>query len=515
MTFDIFSTEKQRLGIKTILEQSTRRLQRDTGAIIHCAIFENKGDLVEAIGPNPVHFACLDAVIKAARIYLTPKMGETLITNDPYSGNSRLCDLVLIQGAFGRQQANELRYYVVVQISLPQLLNRSTEKLFSSIEDEGFRIPPTPLDRDGKINAEILGYLAQSKIDQNVLSSLLEKVRSALKTMGQDLITLETKYSRDTFTKGLEALKLYSEKMMRRALHEIPDGDYGAIEVMESDGFGTKNLRIQCRLSVAGENILLSFLGSAKQTKGPYNCNYAITLGACFWVFRSLLKRDIPINSGAFKAFSVEAPDGTIVNAGYPAPLLGGYYETSKRISDALFVLLNKALPSEVPAQNGGSSSICLIKVNDLVFAEVLGSGGGATKHEKGSNVTFTELHNSPATSLEEIENNFPIHLTQSNERNGSGGDGKFVGGCGLTRSYKFLAPAQVMLLSDKRIQKPRGLFGGTAGQSGEITLVQKNSKKIIEEKTVLSLLPGDEIIIQSPGGGGWGKKEEPELIQE
>ncbi len=510
MTSDVFSLEKQKLAIKNIITSCVDALS--SGVEVHGAILDSKGELIEAIGPNPLHYSGIEATVKSARSYLVPKNGETLITNDPYSGNTRLCDLLLIQGVFGRQQANELRYYIAIQLSLPQLLNKGDKTLSTNVEEEGFRIPPTPLEQNGVVNPEIVNYLCQSKIKYENLVTLLDKARGALKMGAQHFSLLETKMGRDLFTKGLDELRKYSEKLMRKALHEIPDGEYGATEFIENDGFGNKNLRIQCKLLVQGENILVSFLGTTKQTTGPYNCNYATTLGACFWVLRSLLKRDIPINAGAFKAFSIEAPDGTLVNAKYPAPLLGGYYETSMRIVDALNVILNKALPSEYPAQNGGSSSINIFKFGGILFEDRLGTGGGATKNKNGSSAILNQLQNYPVLSVEEIEENFPIQVIHSSPRFSSGGDGRHQGGDGLSRCYKFLAEGQVALLSDRRTHKPRGLFGGGAGMPAEISFISQNGeKKILNDKVVIKIAAGDLININTPGGGGWGKKEDPE----
>ncbi len=509
MTFDSFLLERQRLTINKIVSACVKSFEPDIEA--HGAVLDSKGDLIDVVGPNPIHYTCIEATVKATKLYLVPKIGETLITNDPYSGNTRLCDLVLIQGVFGRQQANELRYYVALQLSIPQLLNKDAGSLSVSVEEEGYRIPPTPLEQNGAINPELLNYLCQSKINYDDLSRLLEKARQTLKTCAQEFLALETKMGRDTFVQGVDQLNKYSEKMMRQALREIPDGEYESSETVENDGLGNRNLRIQCKLLVQGENTLISFLGTSKQTKGPFNCNYTITLGACFWLFRSLLKREIPVNAGAFKSFSIEAPDGTLVNAKYPGALLGGYYETSTRIIDSLRFVLNKALPVDFPTQGGGSS-INIFKFNDVIFEDRLGTGSGATKNYAGSSAIFNELQNWPALLIEEIENRFPLQVLHSAPRLDSGGEGRCLGGNGLSRAYKFLAEGTVTLLTDRRQNKPRGSFGGGAGMAQEVTLIsQSQGKKTITEKAVIQIHPGDSIIINTAGGGGWGKKAEPE----
>jgi N-methylhydantoinase B len=506
MTSDPFFLEKQRLALKGILN----KLLGSLGGEIHAALLDSRGDLLDAGGPNPVHFPAIEATVKATRKYLVPKVGETLITNDPYSGNPRLCDLLLVQGAYGRQQAGELRYYVAIQITVPQLLGRLS-KWPTSIEDEGLRIPPTPLEQGTVINDQIVQYLAQSGQDQTSLKNLLEQARAALKKATADIIALENRLGRENFTKGLDDLNKYSEKMMRSALREIPDGEYSSFEVMESDGSRNKNLKIQCRLSVQGENILVSFLGTAKQTTGPINCTYALTLGACFWVLRGFVKRDIPTNAGAFKAFSIEAPEGTLVNAAYPAPLLGGYFETSKRIVEVLFVILNKALPTEIPAHNGATSSLCVFNFSPKILVDVAGCGGGATKTSNGAPVCQTDLQNSPALSIEELEENYPIQITHSGPRLGSGGEGKKMGGDGLTRGYKMLSDASVICFGDRRQLKPKGLFGGGSALASEYTVVKGQERSILHEKGLFQLSKDSVFILNSAGGGAWGKKEKEE----
>ena len=511
---DAFEVESVRLKLRDILFSLTHSESWTTE--VHGAILDSKGDLIDVMGPNPLHYPALESCAKAARKYLALKHGETIITNDPYCGNSRLCDVILIQGAFGKNQANELRYHIVLQITHNGLIRKNLNKIFETVEDEGYRVPPTLLDHGSGMNMEIVKYLAMSGVPQETLVAQFETARGLLKKAGQSLAALENSLGRENMAQALEQLRKYSETAMKRALHDIPDGEYTAHDALESDGVDSVNVRIQCKFTVRGENILLGFSGSSKQVKGPYNCNYALTLGACFWVLRSLVKLDIPINSGAFKSFSVEAPDGTVVNARYPAPLLGGYFETTKRITDTLNLVLNKALPGQFAAQNSGSSNVTLMAFDSKLMIDTLGSGSGASNGFAGTDCVKAELHNFECPSIEEVETQFPIQVTHSGIREISGGSGKFEGGNGLTRGYRFLKKAQVMALADRRSTKAKGLYGGVSGLNGEYMIMKTAEKKKIQnEKWVAELGPGDTLVINTPGGGGWGKKEEPEAEPE
>ncbi|MDZ4676152.1 MAG: hydantoinase B/oxoprolinase family protein [Oligoflexia bacterium] len=507
MITDPFKTEKFRYSCKSILNKLGESFKNFSE--VNVALLDHRGDLIEVTGSNPLHFASFEFCSKAIKKYITPKHGEILITNDPYSGNTRLCDLFFIQGAFGKSQANDLRYYLVLQVSVPQLLNKNLKTLFTTVEDEGYRIPPTPLDVQGLVNPALLDYLCQSGMNRDELMQLIGEVKIRLKEATEQTIQIETTIGSDKVSKIITELRTYSEDRMRSALLEIPDGEYLAHDYLDNDGYDSSPIRIQCQLTCQGHNILLSFAGSSKQTKGPMNLNYATTLGACFWIIRSLVKEDIPVNSGAFKAFSIEAPEGTIVNARYPAPMLGGYFETSKRIVDVIMSCLSKALPLEIPALSGGSSNVTLMKSGDQLFVDAIGCGVGASRDHQGSDCIQTNLHNTSLTSIEVLEKTYPLQVTHCSIRDSSGATGKKSGGNGITRGYKFLKPTTLMLLSDRRHYKPHSLFGGVSGLPGENVVIKSGEKKKIHnEKKVIEMNPGDTLIINTPGGGAWGKEE-------
>ncbi len=507
MSLDSFQMQELNTKLNSVLKSLVAPFSGElTGAIV-----DSKGELVQVIGSDPLHFATPEAVIKSLKKYVVPKVGELFVTNDPGSGNTRLCDLLFIQACYGRSQAGDLRYYLVLQIGVPTLLNKKLDKMATSIEDEGFRVPPAPFEDENGLNEAIVDYLCQAGISRDNLIQKVNEAKSSLKTAIHRLSLLETQMGAEKLNSGIAALRKYSEKSMKKAIHEIPDGEYTAHDFLDNDGIEKTPVRIQCRLSVQGENILVSFQGSSKQVKGPFNCNYAMTLSTCFWFFRCLLKHDIPINSGAFNAFVVEAPEGTIVNGTGPAPMLGGYYETSNRIADVLIGCLSKALPLETPALNGSSSNITLMKFKDKVMIDTLGSGAGASKSKDGSDAINASLHNTPASSIEDIESDYPIQVIHSGIRDGSGGEGRHKGGDGLSRGYKFLEPGFVMMLSDRRDYKPHGIFGGSAGLSGENILNRSGEKKKLHnEKNVFAVKPNDTLVINTPGGGAWGKVVEP-----
>lgn len=505
-SFDARYTLSRLNEVLKVLSKPFENLEHTVG------ILDSKASAILISGTNPLHFASLEVCVKSTRQYITPKNGEIVITNDPYTGNTRLCDLMFISPVYGRQQANELRYYLVFQLSLQDLLNKPLTRVFESVEDEGYRIPPILLEEKGVINSALIDYLCQSGISRDELLGYVTTIKNSLRDAGQQMTEVEQELGRDTLNSRIDYLNKYSEKSMRKALHTVPDGDYVAHDFLDNDGIDKNSVRIQAKLTVHGENLGVSFSGSSKQTKGPFNCNYSLTLGAAFWVLRSLAKNDIPINSGAFKAFSIEAPNGTIVNPQYPAPLLGGYYETTTRIVDVLFMTLGKALPLETPAVSGGSTSITMIQANNRLFVQTLGCGSGASPTFDGVSGVKPCLHNLRTTSIERVERLFGLQVLQNRLRDSSGGNGKHDGGAGLSRSYKVVNPINVLFLADRQSFKPHGSYGGVSGSTLEIDILRNNEKiKFQGEKKLMNLQVGDVLVINSPGGGGWGKPEEPE----
>jgi N-methylhydantoinase B len=519
MVHDSFNSKLIASSLDSILISLQNRLPKEYETTV--ALLNSKSELINVRGSNSLHFTSFEPIVRGIRTYFSPKTNEVFITNDPYSGSPRQCDLTLVQGAFGTQQANEIRYYVAVQISIPGLINREWKNLFSNVEEEGYRIPPSPLDQGSLINPAIISYVCQSGFSADKLTQILGTVKSALRKAAGELTFLEASKGREKFSEALNDLQKYSEAQMKKALREIPDGEYEAFDYLDGDGFSKKPVKIQCKMSVRGENILLNFSGSSKQTQGCYNCSYALTSAACFSAFRNFVKKDILINSGALHTFSIEAQEGTLVNAVYPNALLGGYFETTHRIADVVKQCLQKALPQAIPSLGGGSSTTALMKFSqvsaDALFFETIGSASGASQTQAGESAIKYEFDNEPAPSIEEIETLYPIQIVQHDFRDSTHGDGKNAGGRALTRGYKFLKPAQLMLLGDRFTSKIQGFFGGSSGIQSETLILRKEAAKKSESdsyKILLQMNEGDSLFLSSPSGAGWGKAEkipEPE----
>jgi N-methylhydantoinase B len=206
-------------------------------------------------------------------------------------------------------------------------------------------------------------------------------------------------------------------------------------------------------------------------------------------------------------------PEGSIVNAKHPAPVAGGNVETSQRIVDVLLGALAQAVPDRVPAASQGTMNNLSIggwdpeRQRGYAYYETIGGGMGARPDRDGVDAIHTHMTNTMNTPVEALEFAYPFRVRRYGIRRGSGGDGRFRGGDGIFREIELLRDATVTILSDRRQFSPFGLMGGEPGRPGRNVLIRGEEEREMPGKVALQARKGDVISIQTPGGGGYGKR--------
>ncbi|HET9529313.1 MAG TPA: hydantoinase B/oxoprolinase family protein, partial [Blastocatellia bacterium] len=244
----------------------------------------------------------------------------------------------------------------------------------------------------------------------------------------------------------------------------------------------------------------------------PVNSVEAITLSAVYYVFRCLIQTDVPASWGILAPIKVIAPVGSVVNARPPAPVAGGNVETSQRIVDVLLLALAKSGAS-VPAASQGTMNNLTIGGTDartgrqFAYYETVAGGMGARPGLDGISGIHTHMTNSLNTPAEAMEYEYPMRVRRYSIRRGSGGGGRFQGGDGIVREIELLTDARVTILSDRRKTRPYGLAGGLPGEPGRTTIIRGAREQPLEAKDSTSVISGDRIRIETPGGGGYGKR--------
>jgi N-methylhydantoinase B len=247
--------------------------------------------------------------------------------------------------------------------------------------------------------------------------------------------------------------------------------------------------------------------------RGNVNTVASVAKSASYYVIRCLMSDDAPMNAGTFAPITVIAPEGTVVNAVSPAGVAQGNVETSQRITDVLFGALAQALPDRIPAASQGTMNNITAGGIDprtqqsFAYYETMGGGMGARPGLDGISGVHVHMSNTLNTPIEAFEYAYPLRISRYQIRDGSGGAGSARGGDGLEREITFEVPTEVTLLTERRDIAPYGLQGGKPGKPGENRLIHDGQEKILPGKVHLRAMPGDRLIIASPGGGGWGQE--------
>lgn len=480
-----------------------------------CAVFDGRGDVVAMGDHMPVHLGSMPRSVAAAIEALPLGRGDIAVLNDPFAGGTHLPDLTCVMPVFAQGQANSTPLFYVanrahhsdVGGAQPASMGLSEE-----IYQEGLRIPPVLLARNGEFQRDVLAILLANVRTPTEREGDLTAQLAACKLGEQRLQEMTKKYGTRKIDFYLAALQRYSTRLMRDALARIPDGAYAAEDFLDDDGYSARPVRLKVRIEIRGDRATVDFTGSSPQRRGGVNAVLAITASAVFYVFRCLLGEQVPACAGLMKPILVIAPEGSVVNALPPAAVAAGNVETSQRIVDVLLRAMARALPERIPAASSGTMNNLSFGGIDprtrqpFTYYETIAGGMGARPSADGLSGVHTHMTNSLNTPVEALESHFPVRVLRTSLRRDSGGRGKFHGGDGIIREIEFLTEVRCSILSDRRRFPPYGLAGGHPGEPGKNTLSAKGKSRRLPSKTAISAPPGSVLTIQTPGGGGWGK---------
>ena len=478
-----------------------------------CAVYDAAGETVAMGDHMPVHLGAMPLSVRHAIDAIELAPGDVAIVNDPFCGGTHLPDITAISAVF-LPASKRPAFYVANRAHHADVggMSPGSMPLAREIYQEGIRIPPTLLVRRGKIDRSLLRLLlANVRTPEEREGDLLAQWMS-IRRGEERLRALAARYGARRVAENMHELQDYSERMMRAALGRLPRGTYRFTDYLDNDGFSGRPVKIAVALEVHGDSVTADFSGSDPQSPCPVNANYAVAFSASMYVFRCLIRDDVPYTAGLVRPVKVIAPEGTVVNARLPAAMAAGNVETSQRITDVLLGALAQAAPDSIPAASSGTmNNLSMggwdpVRNRPFAYYETIAGGMGAGPHSEGPSAVHTHMTNSWNTPVEALEHQYPLRVRGYLVRKGSGGAGRHGGGDGIVREYEFLAPAEVTILSDRRERGPYGLAGGAPGKPGRNTLLRGSSSIRIGAKQKFETRPGDILRIETPGGGGWGK---------
>jgi N-methylhydantoinase B/oxoprolinase/acetone carboxylase alpha subunit len=481
-----------------------------------CALFNYKGETLAQGSHIPVHLGAMPLSVQAAIKAMTFDEGDLVILNDPYQGGTHLPDITCISPVFFGKR---LAFFAANRAHHSDVggMTPGSMPLATEIFQEGLILPPIKLVRKGRLDEDILHLiLANVRTPDERKGDLLAQI-AASEIGKQRTREAVHKYGLGKILRYADLIQDYTEKFLRETIQEIPDGTYSFADYLDDDGISDAPVKIAAQIRVRGSRAVIDFSASSPQVKGSVNANSAVTFSAVLYVFRSLIEEDIPFNTGLIRPLKIIAPPGLVVSAQHPAATAAGNVETSQRIVDVLLGALAKALPDKIPAASSGTMNNVAFGGYDLrkgkpfAYYETIGGGMGASRENAGLSGVHTHMTNSLNTPLEALENYLPLRIRRYSLRTGSGGRGRNPGGDGIVREYEFSIPTQVTIMSDRRKFPPYGLQGGRPGAPGKNTLFSGGKKIVLKSKVNFHVKPGDVLRIETPGGGGYGKKKRKE----
>ncbi len=477
-----------------------------------CALFDQKGDLVIQSAHIPVHLGSMQVCVKRVMEKVLIDEGDIVMVNDPFMGGTHLPDITLIAGCFHQ---GKLLFYLANRAHHSDVggMTPGSMPLSTSIYQEGVRIPPVKIIKNNELNEDVFELLLSNMRNRPEREGDFNAQISSLKIGKKRLDEYLIKYPVDEILNYMTELQNYSERIMRACISGIPDGLYSFSDQMDDDGITDQPINIAVDITISKDQATIDFSQSDNQVTGGINCNLAITTSVVFYVFRSLISMKVPSNAGIMRPLNVITRNGSIVDACFPSGIAGGNVETSQRIVDVLYGALSKALPDRIPSASQGTMnnlSIGGIDINtgkEFSYYETIGGGMGARPGKNGLSAIQTHMTNTWNTPIEALENTYPFEVLRYSIRKHSGGQGKYCGGDGIIREIKVFTPCHATILSERRKNPPYGLQGGENGKSGENYLIRKGIKQNLPSKCNLDLMKDDIIVIQTPGGGGFGKQ--------
>lgn len=463
-----------------------------------CALLDPQGRLLSSAPHIPVHLGALGVCVREVAQAVAMQPGDTIITNHPAFGGSHLPDVTLItpvhnaEGMLIGYIANRAHHAEIGGITPGSMPANATRLI-----EEGVVIAPRHLIRAGKsCFDEISALLTAALHPTRNLADNLADLHAQLAANLHGVERLKA-LAGDFLVPTMQSILDHSAAVMRGQIGRLPDS-ISAIERLD-DGS-----QIAVSMRKEGGKLVLDFTGTSGVHPRNLNATNAIVRSAVLYVMRLMLQEDLPLNEGLLDPVDIITPTSLLNpsftgDAARDPAVVGGNVEVSQRLVDTLI----KALDLQACSQ--GTMNNFLFGGGQFGYYETIAGGSGAGHGYDGADALQTHMTNTAITDPEVIEQRYPVRLRQFAIRRGSGGGGRWRGGDGVIREFEFVKPLTVSLLTQHRVEVPFGLCGGCDGQRGCQTLIRDGRSTTLEGCTTFEAQAGDRVILETPGGGGWG----------
>ncbi len=490
------------------------------------AVFDAEGNNIAQSARIPVHLNSMSDCLRTILDRFIPldqwQDGDVIVTNDPYSGGQHLPDIQTFRPVFvdGRRVGivGTLCHHVDVGGAAAGSYYAAATEVFQ----EGIRIPPLRLVEKGVLNTGVFEMLLHNVRQPDETRGDLNAQIAALGIGERAVARMARKYGADSLAAAMAAILDGSEAMMRTGLKALPDGEACFVELVDDDGQSDEPIRLAVKIVKTGDSIALNFAGSSPQVSGPVNNTRAMTCSAVYYALLAALGGDIPANSGCYRPVTVTLPEGSVVDAVFPAPVAGRMV-INHRIAIAVFGALAEIAPQRIPAAYYAISYVYALqtigrKGKGQVYFDIEVGGWGGHAGGDGASALSCGLHNNTNAPIEMVEAKYPVTFTKYGLIPDSGGAGQFRGGLGLVREWRLESDAGKLGAHFERFRfPPHGVHGGQPGSLSSMTITRPDGSRIPLRSKIsgIPLKRGDVVTIETSGGGGFGDplKRDPQRI--
>jgi 5-oxoprolinase (ATP-hydrolysing) len=476
-----------------------------------CAIFDADGALIANAPHIPVHLGSMGESIREiinARGRRADgrgiRPGDAYVLNDPYRGGTHLPDITVIVPVFYADEARPSAFIAARghHADIGGIAPGSMPPDSRTINQEGVLIDNFLLVDEGHFRElEMRELLASGEwparnLDRNI--SDLKAQLAACVRGAEGLVATARDYGADVVAAYMRHVLANAEESVRRLLERLDDGEFD----YEMDNGA--HVRVKIRVDKRARSAIFDFTGTSGQLPDNFNAPFSIVRAASLYVVRTLIDDAIPMNDGCLRPIELIVPEGCMLNPRSPAAVVAGNVETSQVVTDALFAATGRLAPSQ------GTMNNFTFGNERHQYYETIAGGSGAGPEFDGTSAVQTHMTNSRLTDPEILETRLPVRLDQFAIRRGSGGQGAHRGGDGVVRAITFLEPMRANILANRRRVPPRGIEGGSDAQTGRNWVERTDGTvEMLSATDYADMQSGDRFVIETPGGGGFGRRGE------
>ncbi|HET9577377.1 MAG TPA: hydantoinase B/oxoprolinase family protein [Usitatibacter sp.] len=507
---NLFMSIAEQMGVR--LAQTAYSVNIKERLDFSCALFDAEGNLIANAPHMPVHLGSMGESIKTVihRNAATMKPGDVFVLNDPYNGGTHLPDVTVITPVYldpGTHPGDAPRgrtpmFYVGSRghhADIGGITPGSMPPFSKTVEEEGVLLDNVMLVENGRMReAQIRALLGSARYparnpDQNI-ADLRAQIAANEKGV-HELKRMVEHFGIDVVKAYMRHVQDNAEACVRRVIGVLKDGEFA----YEMDNGAV--IRVKITIGADRRSATVDFTGTSAQLESNFNAPSAVVYAAVLYVFRTLVDDEIPMNAGCLKPIEVVIPEGSMLNPRPPAATVAGNVETSQCITDALYGALG------VMAASYGTMNNFTFGNDRYQYYETISGGTGAGDGFDGTDTVQAHMTNSRLTDPEVLEWRFPVRIEEHSIRKGSGGGGRWHGGNGATRRVRFLEAMTAAILAGHRRIPPYGMAGGMPGDVGRNWVERADGTRTdlsFADETPVN--PGDVFVIETPGGGGYGR---------